>query len=801
MEPKASNSTDKSQLIYQKQALSCLSNYVYWVDHEGRIMGHNKKILKLFGDKHKRTLIGKTYQDLSHELKWLTNTFNTLKSFDNKVINNNKTYKHKLSFPSKKNTSLSKTILSCTHQPLHEKKAIVGIIIELVDITKSTHAEKRLRKKLLNAEKEIKVNALHMDRILAHLPCNVFWVDKNSANLGCNDNVATSLGFNSREEVKGLTYFDMAKIRGWPKEQPERWRKNDLQVMRTGKLNEDLNYGTNAKGQMVYQMTTRVPFRDDAGKILGVIAIATDITDRIKKEQELVKAKEKAEIANQAKSDFLATVSHELRTPLNGIIGMADILMRKNLSNDKRMLVADIVNSGKSLLSLINGILDLSKLEAGELEIINTPFDLPTVVRNVITQVSTLAKEKNIALSTKFDGVFPTRLLGDSQRLYQILINIVGNAVKFTNKGKIDLIIKCLDKSKKNCTLSFIIRDTGIGIPKNQINIIFDRFRQLDQSIGRKYSGTGLGLAIVKQLVELMHGDIKVESKFNKGTTFTVTLSFVAQPEKSNTNLWMKKHPNIRILIVENDLTIGTKILKMIHTPSISLVSSSNALDILENAAARNQHFQILLISDKLLNQESELLNKLKKSLPHFHFPMAVSYYEKNQKPNKFPDLLFDSINISGFDKKIITQLSSLWEKYELRLSDLTSGFATTNPKILLVEDNLINQRVTSHLLNELGCSFDIADNGILAIKLYKKNAYDLILMDVGLPDMDGYTVTQKIRSLEKKDKHIPIVALTAYASENDRQKCLNSGMDNVLTKPINRTGLMNMLSAWLITT
>jgi two-component system sensor histidine kinase/response regulator len=789
---------DQAQFKNSCQVLACLPNYTYWQDTDGVISGCNDKIMTLFGAKSKKNIIGKSYQDLCKNLKWLVNVFESLSFYDKKVLKSGKTFQHKLWLPLKKSSS-KKILLSCIHKPLLDKKKIVGVIIELIDISEFDHTEKRLENTIKQAEKEIKLAALHLDRILAHLPCNVFWVNKTSANLGCNDNLAKLLGFNSREEIKGLTYFDMAKIRNWPNEQAKLWRSNDLEVMRTGKSNENINYLTDSKGEVIYQTTTRVPFRDEQGKIIGVIGISTDITDRVKKENELVEAREKAEIANQAKSDFLATVSHELRTPLNGIIGMTDLLTRQGITKDQRMLVEDITNSGKTLLSLINGILDLSKLDAGELEIINTPFDLSVIMDNVIKQISTQAQQKNVVLSTKFEGDVPTQLLGDSQRLYQILINLLGNAVKFTDHGKADLTVKFLEKTNRKHTLSFIIKDTGIGIPKDQINVIFDRFRQLDSSYSKLHSGTGLGLAIVKQLVELMNGEIFVDSKMGSGTTFTVNLSFTAQPEITKTNPWAVKYSNVRVLIIDDDLTVGTKILKLIHTPCVALVSSSSAFETLENAAKRNQHYQIVLFSANSLFHGKNSIKKLQNALPTLYYPMMLSYSDKAQKSVKERGIAFDAIQFTGVDQTFISKLSSCWKKYQTSLSSVSTAFADINARILLVEDNLINQRVTLHFLKELGCSADVAHNGILALKLFKKNTYDLILMDIGLPDMDGFMVCQKIRALERKDQHIPIIALTAYASENDKQKCLNAGMDNVLTKPINSVGLLHMLSTWLL--
>ncbi len=798
MKSKAAKLRKSAQLINSDLVLSDIPHFAYWQNREGKIVGCSKKFLSLLGVKNNKKVIGKTSHDLSQDFKWLAEMFDHLSICDKKVLEKGRSRQHKLwVFPKK--TSKTKILLACTHNPLYKKETLLGVFVELVDITGFERTERRLEGSIKKAKKEVKITALQLDRILAHLPSNVYWVDKNSANLGCNDNLAKMLGFNSREEVKGLTYYEMAKIRKWPAQQAKLWRTNDLEVMKTGKPNENINFLTDSKGELIYQTTARVPFRDEHGKIIGVIGISTDITDRVKKEKELVEAREKAEIANQAKSDFLATVSHELRTPLNGIIGMTDLLTRQKVTDEQRVFLEDIANSGKALLALINGILDLSKLEAGELEIINTPFELKTIVDNVVKQVSPQALQKKIILSTEFEKDVPTRLLGDSQRLNQILLNIVGNAVKFTDAGTVSVKVKCLQKSNRKHTLSFIISDTGVGIPKDQINVIFDRFRQLDSTYSKVHSGTGLGLAIVKELVELMNGEVFVDSKMKKGTTFTVNLTFTAQPELSKTNAWVEKYSNIRILVVDDDLVIGTKVLKLIHTPAVSLVSSSSAFETLENAAKRNQQYQIILYSRQSHLEEKSNIKKLKRLLPSLYFPMIISYGDGPKDSPQHEGVVFGSISRLSFDNDFLEQLSSLWKKYKVNLSNVTAAFADLNPKILLVEDNLINQKVTLHLLKELGCEADVADNGLFAIKLFKKNDYDIILMDIGLPDMDGCALTKKIRAIESKGEHVPIIALTAYASEDDRKNCLDAGMDSVLTKPINGAGLLHMLSEWLL--
>lgn len=678
-----------------------------------------------------------------------------------------------------------------------ENGKLIYIAGSVIDITKIKNKEVNIEKKLTQSNQRVKQIHQDIHNILKAVPCNLWWSDTNSVLLGCNDRLAYDRGYNSPEEMIGKTYEAIAKGRGWER-QCRKFAQDDLKVIKSGlpmiNVLEPPMPGPDGKTQ--YYLTTRSPLRDENNKITGIIGIAIDITDRIENELVLKAEKEKAEISNQAKSDYLATISHELRTPLNGILGMSDLLYRKKLTKDQKLFVEDIINSGKTLLTLINGILDLTKIEEGKVEIVKSPFDLKSIVDKVITQVSAQALQKKITVTTNFEGEFSTRLVGDSHRLYQILINIVGNAVKFTDQGNVELIIKCLEQKKKRCKLSFVVKDTGIGIPKNQINSVFDRFRQLDQS---KPAGSGLGLAIVKQLVEILNGEVYVKSKVNVGTTFTVTLSFSIQSEKATNNPVIQKLATLKTLIIDDDLKMTEKISTAIHPCPVSCISSfSKAIDLLENSCKKNQFFQIVLCSHKFFIEDKENINKIKNLLPKLHFPMILSYHGNNYLPRKNNPLLYHTFSLKKIDHTLSNQLALLWEQYETRSTEEISTFSKKCPTILLVEDNVINQRVTTHFLIELGCKYDIANNGAEAITLFKKNTYDLIIMDVGLPDIDGYAVTKKIRALEKKKPQTPIIALTAFASEKDKQKCLAAGMDNVLTKPINRTCLMSMLTTWL---
>jgi len=579
-------------------------------------------------------------------------------------------------------------------------------------------------------------------------------------------------------------------------EEARSWRKDDLEVMKTGKTKENIINIFNAGGEMFFQQTTRAPLIDENEEIIGVIGIATDISDRITTENSLREAKEKAEIANKAKTDFLATVSHELRTPLNGIIGMSDILKRQNLSKDRLAIINDIHNSGTTLLSLINDILDLSKIESKEFDIDKKLFNLKDVLKNVTTHVSAQAKNKQLALEVSFAKDTPLTLLGDDQRLYQILINLTGNAIKFTEKGKVTIKISCTNRSENEAEIAFAITDTGIGIAKENIEPIFERFNQVDDPYNKRYSGTGLGLNIVKRLVEMMNGEVSVTSKLGKGSTFVVNLSFSLPDLDKKINQWQKQCHNIHVIIATDNLQTGSKIFQQISTPALQLVSSKKTIEVLQTATKKNMPCRVLIITDQNILKTKDLQIQLR----HFGLPMVI--YCSNLKKEKLVDeknIVYASIDIATKSASFGKKLTEYWKSYNEKQSTLTNSIKSKSLKILLVEDNLINQRVAIEMLTQLGYQVDIADNGISAIEKYLNDDYKLILMDVGLPDMNGFNVTQKIRASKSKPYRIPIIALTAYASEKDKEKCLAAGMDGVITKPITMDSLQAKLTDWII--
>lgn len=777
--------------------LTSLENCILWMDLSGKISGGTQKAAELFGYKQHAKLNNTQIEKLFKKIGWTNTLIKRVLEANQKVIKTAKPYCHEEQFATPYSRRKRTTFL-CKHRPMVSKRKTVGVIIEFVDITKQKKEVNALTRAKDKAEKERKTAALYLDRIIADLPFNVYWVDKNSANLGCNENTRKSFGLESREAVRGLTYKQLSKISNIPKEHTDIWRKHDLQVMKTGKpIFNTTNNLVKPNGELVYQTTDRTPLFDENNKVIGVIGISADITSRVRTQKELEEAKERAELANKAKTEFVATVSHELRTPLNGIMGMADILSNEPLNKKQKAYINDILHSSKALLTLINELLDLSKIESNMLILEKSEFSMMDLITKVASQVNPLIKEKRLSLDIEYLNKLPNAIIADYQKIYQIITNVIGNAVKFTDKGSVKISTKSTEISDSRVNFEISITDTGMGIPSTKITSIFDRFTQIEPSYNKKHQGTGLGLNIVKRLLEFIDGKIEVKSSLGKGTTFKITLPCDVPTDRARLNAWQKNNAKVRVLILADDNSQGEQILNRIKTPHVELLTGDNIFEILENRANQDQYCQVIISTNpKILKNHS--LKKIQYILQQHYRPLVVHCFSGKKTPKVKSDIVDEVISLDGSAKDFSDELSRMWQHYKDKKQKSSEKLIDMKSKILLVEDSIINQRVAGLMLKNLGCVVDIADNGFDAIEKFKNENYDLILMDIGLPDMDGYVTSKKIRRVDSRGKHIPIIALTAFASPEDKKKCLKVSINSVITKPITMDMLKSALTNWL---
>ncbi len=537
------------------------------------------------------------------------------------------------------------------------------------------------------------------------------------------------------------------------------------------------------------------------------IGILRDVTIQKENELELIKAKEVAEEATGAKSEFLANMSHEIRTPMNAIIGFSGLLKKSELTAKQLDYINKIDNSANSLLGIINDILDFSKIEAGKLELEDVDFRLDDVINNIVSMVSEKAAEKNIELLNNITNDVPCALIGDPLRVGQVLINLVNNAVKFTNKGYILIKTELLQGNASHCKIKFSVQDTGIGMTDEQKSKLFTAFSQADSSVTRRFGGTGLGLTISKQLVEMMNGEMYVESEFGAGSTFTFIVGFRIQDEyKEKKVVEVEGLKNKKALIVD-DNEMSRDILKdQIGGFGINSIAVDSGRAAIEEI--KRQQYDLVFLDwrmpdmDGLETAKIILKDKSIERMPTIIMLSAFGREEVFKKAEKIginvflmkpvsQSLLFDTImNACHVEMKDIAGRSVQKDEQEDR------DCRVDGIKVLLVEDNAINQEVATEILMGAGATVEIANNGREAVDAVAKNSYDVVLMDLQMPVMGGYEATQLIRK-DEKYKDLPIIAMTAHAMQGVQTECIAAGMNDYVSKPIDPKHLFNALKKW----
>jgi PAS domain S-box-containing protein len=557
--------------------------------------------------------------------------------------------------------------------------------------------------------------------------------------------------------------------------------------------------GERFPAQVLFTLT-----KDKTGKVVGFVEIVQDLSERKRAEEERQKAKEAAEAANRAKSEFLANMSHEIRTPMNGILGMTEVALDTDLTAEQRQYLQLVKNSAESLLTVINDILDFSKIEAGKLDIETIDFSLRDRLGDTMKSLALRAHHKGLELACHIAADVPDGLIGDPGRLAQVVVNLVGNAIKFTERGEVVVRVETESRAEDHVGLHFRVSDTGIGISPEKQRRIFEPFTQADSSTTRQYGGTGLGLTISTKLVDMMGGRIWLESEGGKGSTFHFTARLglgKGQPQPSSVepvNL-----QDLPVLVVDDNATnrfILQDVLSRWHMKPTAVAGGREALAEMQRAAAGGEPFALVLCDVVMPEMDGFTLAAQIQQ----HAELAAATLMMLSSANQQHDIarcrqsgiaayLMKPIKQSELLDAIVAALNrpSLKEK-RLNLADRRRPQADTFPRtsrplhILLAEDNATNQTLAIILLEKQGHTVVVADNGKAVLTALGEQPFDLVLMDVQMPEMDGFEATARIREKEKgTGRHIPIIAMTAHAMKGDRERCLEAGMDSYVAKPI----------------
>ena len=711
------------------------------------------------------------------------------------------------------------------------------------------------------AEEALRASEVRLRQIIDLVPHLIFAKDEHGRFILANQALANAYG-TAVEELTGTTDADYSASR----DEVDHFRRNDRAVIESGQpkfIPEETLI--DAQGRRRTLQTTKIPYQTAHSKERAVLGVAVDITDLKQAEDELrkahdllelrvqqrtaqlaranaelAKAKDAAEAGSQAKSAFLANMSHEIRTPMNAILGMAELLVDTPLTSQQREFLGSVRESGESLLAILNDVLDFSKIEAGKLVLEQVPFDLPESLGDTMKSLAVRAHGKGLELALHIDPDMPSIVVGDRGRLRQVVVNLVGNAIKFTERGEVVLRVEMekaengkgkagigdwgldtqvtAESSSSNLqspipnpqspvpsiSLRFSVSDTGIGIPKEKQSVIFGAFEQADSSTTRRYGGTGLGLAIASRLVELMGGRIGVTSEVGRGSTFWFTSQFVLPVGETVVRPAVEPSvlADVRVLVVDDNQTnrrILDEVLGNWGMRPTSVESAANALARLREAAGEGEPFRLVLADACMPEMDGfDLVHEIKRAdgLGSMVI-MMLSSSDGAEEAQCCEDL-----GIRAFLRKPVKQ-SELFDAIMLSLGMMSPDHDGRRPRshaarplrILLAEDSLVNQKLAVGLLSRAGHEVVVAGDGREAVSAVAAGGFDLVLMDVQMPEMDGLEAAAAIRAREAgSGKHLPIIAMTAHAMKGDRQRCLAAGMDEYVSKPIRAHQLLSTI-------
>ncbi len=798
--------------------IDLLPDCIYVKDTHGRFLVANRAVARIMNAASPYDLLGKTDQDFYPG--WLAVEFGR---DERQVIESGEPLVNK-DEPGINPDGSPRAILT-TKVPLRDAQGqIIGLVGIGHDITERKGAEEELRRahdeldlrvrertaELAAANEGLEKEHRLVRALMDNLPQSIYFKDAASRFISINRALATSLGLRDAAEAIGKSDADFFSA-----EHAQRTLADEQQIMRTGRPILDKEHEeTWPDGHTQWTLTTKIPFRDEEGRIVGTLGISRDITERKQVSEALRVAKEAAEAASRAKGAFLANMSHEIRTPLNAVIGMTELVLKSPLAAQQREFLELVRESGEALLSLINDILDFSKIEAGKLVLESSAFDLWESLGDTMKTFAVRAHQQGLELVCSIHPEVPRMVVGDYNRLRQILVNLVGNAVKFTERGEVGLEVTREPPGENGVLLHFVVADTGIGIPVEKQAAIFEMFEQADASTTRRHGGTGLGLAIASHLVGLMGGRIWVESEVGRGSRFHFVVRLA--PAAAEFVEPLPPEPaclhGMPVLVVDDNATnrrILDAALRSWQMAPTTARSAAEAIQLLLESRQKGEPFRLVLTDAHMPSMDGFMLAEQIKqdSILDSTVVMMLTSGDRPDDMQRCEDLgiaayLLKPIKQSELLEAIQFALGITLARKELRQAARRRAPPAAQLRILLAEDSLVNQKLAVALLEEEGHVVAVASNGREACAQAACGDFDLILMDVQMPEMDGLEATAKIRAGEKQSKtHIPIVAMTAHALKGDRERCLEAGMDAYVAKPIRADEVLETIGALIAAT
>ena len=772
-EPAREASSDSAPRLSAELLLRAIMDHVpdliYFKDRRSRFIEANHAAAMRFGVGSTAEAIGKTDFDLftaEHAQAAFEDEQHIIETGE-PLLN----FEEKETWPDGRQTWVTTTKL-----PLRDaSNKIIGTFGISRDITR-----RKLAERALATERDLLLTFIN------HVPDLMFVKDREGRYITANEAFLRMLSVSHVDEIVNKTDADLV-----PDDVAKMYSAEDAEVLATGEPVLDREEQVRgADGNNIWVLITKVALRDARGNINGIVGIGRNITRRRRYQLQLQTAKELADKANRAKSDFLANMSHEIRTPMNAIIGMTELLLETRLEPTQREHLRIIRDSGETLLSLINDILDFSKIEAGRLELDPAPFSLEDSLGDALKVLAIRAHEKHLELVLRIGEAVPDRLVGDANRLRQVVTNLVGNAIKFTHEGEVELSVDLVEKHSESVRLSVSVRDTGIGIPEDKLAGVFEAFEQADSSTSRAYGGTGLGLAISQRIARLLGGNIQVESQVGHGSRFYFDAEFALTGDGSRSVPEFRLPLNVRLL--DKNATNRAAISAVLVPYGITVHDDPESINVpvdavIVDVATFVENTRRYLNADWVCATTPVIALLSDKDRGRIRAPRQLNVVAQLMKPAK-PRELVDAVAIATGSTNPNGDGSTS-----------QSGTETTTLRVLLVEDTVANQVLLKALLERLHHSVVLAENGIQAIERVCSQAFDVVLMDVQMPEMDGLEATEEIRRLEADGKTacqspIPIIATTAHAFADDRQRCFDAGMNDYLTKPIRRVDLVACL-------